>query len=188
MNPEEKADLEQLVEDCKKGKRKAQHQIYKLLYSKMLLVCLRYFKDVDSAKDILQEGFIKLFLNIHKYDGGGSFAGWARRLIVNTAIDELRRNKNIHFTSVDETEYEWLEDDGDDELIWNEVLMREKDRVLDAIQDLSPAYRTVFNMYVIEDYSHKEIADSLGISEGTSKSNLAKAKMKLKKVLGELQY
>ena len=184
----DKAELLELIEACKKGKRHAQKIIYEALYSKMKGVCMRYFPDQDQAHDVLQEGFIKMFLNLKKYNGEGSFEGWVRRIITNTAIDAIRKNKNVHFTSIDDTEYSWLEQEDDSEIEWNETLMREKDRVLTAVQALSPAYRAVFVLYVIEDYTHKEIADQLGISEGTSKSNLAKAKMNLKKTLGELQY
>ena len=184
----DKAELLELIEACKKGKRQAQQVVYEALYPKMKGVCLRYFPDQERAHDVLQEGFIKMFLNLEKYNGEGSFEGWVRRIISNTAIDTLRKNKNVHFTSIDDTNYSWLEQGDNSEIEWNETLMREKDRVLEAVHALSPGYRAVFVLYVIEDYTHKEIADELGISEGTSKSNLAKAKMNLKKTLGELQY
>jgi RNA polymerase sigma-70 factor (ECF subfamily) len=100
----------------------------------------------------------------------------------NTAIDHIRKNKKI-FVSVDATEYDWLANPDEDEMEWNQTLINETDRVMSEIQKLSPAYRLVFNMYVVEDYSHQEIADILGISVGTSKSNLSKAKKNLLKNL-----
>ncbi len=183
-----KEELPELIAACKKGKRYAQQRVYTALYPKMKGACMRYFVNEDEAHDALQEGFIKVFLNLKKYNGQGSFEGWVRRIITNTAIDALRKKKNTHFTSIDETEYDWLEQEDDSEIEWNSVLMKEKDRVLEAVHALSPAYRAVFVLYVIEDYTHREIAEQLSISEGTSKSNLAKAKMNLKKALGELQY
>ena len=180
-------ELTGLVDQCINGDRKAQRKVYEHLYGRMLGVCLRYAKDIDEAKDMLQDGFVKVFLNIKKYNGEGSFEGWVRRIIVNTSIDTLRKQKHIHI-SLDQSEYDWLEDEADGEIEWNHFLMREKDRVMQAVNSLSPAYRAVFNLYVIEGYPHKEISDMLGISIGTSKSNLAKAKLNLKKTLKELQF
>lgn len=187
MDPWPEGHLHALADRCSKGDRKAQKQLFERMYGKMLAVCLRYMGTYDAAQDVLQEGFIKLFSNIHKYNGEGSFEGWARRIMANTAIDELRKIKHTHI-SIDADEYEWLEDVGDNELEWNETLFREKERVMRAVQKLSPAYRSVFNLYVVEGYTHKEISELLGISTGTSKSNLAKAKMNLKKELKEWQH
>tara|TARA_B100000780_G_C21059561_1_gene425811 strand:- start:198 stop:761 length:564 start_codon:yes stop_codon:yes gene_type:complete len=177
--------LKTLVPLCEKGDRSAQKQVFNALYSKMLSVCMRYYKDHDKAQDILQEGFIKVFSNLHKYDSNGSFEGWARRVIVNTAIDELRK-KQHNLVSVDASSYDWLEDEGDGEIEWNEFLFDNRNTVLEAVQNLSPAYKAVFNLYVIEGYSHQEVADMLGVTVGTSKSNLAKAKMALRKELKTL--
>ena len=144
-------------------------------------LCLRYAKDADEAKDILQEGFIKVFANMSKYNNKGSFEGWIRRIVVNTAIDHFRRNKN-HFVHVDDDYMDHLQEkEGYGAVEDDEGPPIETKRVLAEVQKLSPAYRTVFNLYVLEGLSHKEISDSLGISIGTSKSNLAKAKMNLKK-------
>ena len=142
----------------------------------MYAVCLRYSGNSEDACDLLQEGFIKIFKNLSKYRGDGSFEGWIRRIFVNTSIEHFR--KKVHFQDVTEKQENTLEDK-----TWN-VLdnLAEKD-IMNMIHELSPGYKTVFNMHVIEGYSHKEIADMLGINEGTSKSQLARAKMVLKKMV-----
>jgi RNA polymerase sigma-70 factor (ECF subfamily) len=182
--------LEELISACVKGKKSAQEKLFKLYYGKMLAVCLRYMKDRDSAQEILQEGFIKLFEKLDKYDFKGSFDGWLRRIMVNTAIDAIRRSKRDPFLV--ENEVFFFQSAGEDHLEDSEEMELtdlKAEMAIEAIQQLSPAYQTVFNLYVIEDYSHKEIAEKLGISEGTSKSNLAKAKTNLKKYLqGKFNY
>ncbi|KAB1066127.1 RNA polymerase sigma factor [Salibacter halophilus] len=183
----EQPNYANLIDSCRKGDKQAQRKVYESLYPKMYGSCLRYIGDKDKAWDVLQEGFIKVFLNLEKYDGNGSFEGWVRRVIVNTAIDVVRKRKFDHI-SIDDTDYDWLEADDNDEIEWNETLFSERERVMEAIQDLPPAYRAVFNLYVIEDYSHKEIGELLGISTGTSKSNLSKAKHKLKEQLKTIHH
>lgn len=151
----------------------------------MLSICYRYTSDKDTAQEIVQEGFIKVFEKIHLFDFKGSFEGWIRRIFSNNAIDHIRKSKklpdlvddNSSFKDLDEDIYE-LED------IEMERTMKAEE-AMKAISELSPQYRTVFNMYVIEEYTHKEIAEQLGISEGTSKSNLAKAKANLKKIIAQ---
>ena len=132
-------------------------------------------------RDILQEGFIKVFSNIKSYGGNGSFEGWIRRIITNTAIDFYRKNKN----SAVEANSEIVESSGnlfvEDENGEPEYINISTQEVLNAVQGLSPAYRTVFSLYAIDGFTHKEIALKLGISEGTSKSNLAKAKINLRR-------
>ena len=142
----------------------------------MYAVCLRYSGNAEDASDLLQEGFIKIFKNLAKYRGDGSFEGWIRRIFVNTSIEHFRRKVNLY--NVTEAQENTIEDKE-----WN-VLdnLAEKD-IIKMINELSPGYRAVFNMHVIEGYSHKEIADALGINEGTSKSQLARAKMVLKKMV-----
>ena len=180
MNQEGKEELEDLVAGCLEGNRLAQQKVYRLLYGKMMAVCMRYAKDRDEAKDVLQDGFIKVFSNLAKYNGKGSFEGWVRRIIVNTAIDSFRKTRShtlmVDSEYVDRMEDEMIEEEED--LSVNHI---ETKVILAEVQKLSPAYRTVFNLYVVEGYSHKEIADQLGISIGTSKSNLSKAKLNLKR-------
>ena len=179
-------DLSVIIAQCKEGSRRAQNRIFEMYFGKMTGVCIRYISDRDERQDVVQTGFIKVFANIHKYNGEGSFEGWIRRIMSNTAIDHIRKNKKI-FVSIDATDYDWLADQENEELAWNKTLIKETNRVMVEIQNLSPAYRLVFNMYVIEDYSHQEIADILGISVGTSKSNLSKAKRNLLKNLKEFE-
>lgn len=179
-------DLHEIIARCKEGDRRAQNLIFERFFGKMSSVCRRYISDMDEAQDVLQAGFIKVFSNIDRYNGEGSFEGWIRRIISNTAIDHIRKQKKF-FISIDASDYDWLAEQENEELAWNTTLVNETERVMNEIQNLSPAYRLVFNMYVIEDYSHNEIAEILGISVGTSKSNLSKAKRNLLKNLVKLE-
>lgn len=174
-------DLEELIERCKRSDRRAQEQLFRLFYGKMLAVCLRYIHDKDSAQEVLQEGFIKVFENIKGYDSKGSFEGWVRRIMANCAIDAIRKVRKDTILSDDANDFKFIpeEDEAED---WDVTVLK-AEVAMEAIQQLSPAYRTVFNLYVLEEYTHREIAEKLGISEGTSKSNLAKAKMNLQQYL-----
>ena len=147
-----------------------QQELYNRFASKMYGVCLRYASNSEEAEDILQEGFIKIFNKINSYRGEGSFEGWIRRIFVNTAIEHYR--KKTYLQPITETEENTVEGK------YLSVLdnLAEKD-IVQLIQQLSPGYRTVFNMYVVEGYTHKQIAELLGISEGTSKSQLSRAKL-----------
>ena len=159
-----------LIEGCIKGDRKMQYELYERFAPKMYGVCLRYAANTEEAEDILQEGFIKIFKKISSYRGDGSFEGWIRRIFVNTAIEQFR--KKTYLQPITEQEESTIEGK------YISVLdnMAEKD-IIKLIQQLSPGYRTVFNMYVIEGFTHKQIAESLNISEGTSKSQLSRAKL-----------
>jgi RNA polymerase sigma factor (sigma-70 family) len=159
-----------LLEGCRRGDRKMQHELYNRFAPKMYGVCLRYASNAEEAEDILQEGFIKIFNKINSYRGDGSFEGWIRRIFVNTAIEHFR--KRIYLQPISETEENTVEGK------YLSVLdnLAEKD-IIQLVQQLSPGYRTVFNMYVVEGYTHKQIAEMLGISEGTSKSQLSRAKL-----------
>ena len=176
-------ELAIIVEKCKKQDRLSQRKVYELFYSKMMGICLRYAKNEDEAKDILQDGFIKVFEKIDKYGFEGSFEGWLRRIIVNTAIDTYRRNKREYSLNEAMVKDENTSFDFDEPISFYESLSI-KD-VINAMQLLSPAYRTVFNLYIMEGMTHKEIANELSISEGTSKSNLAKAKLNIRKILNK---
>jgi RNA polymerase sigma-70 factor (ECF subfamily) len=151
-----------------------QELLYQKYSSKMYGVCLRYSGNIEDANDLLQEGFIKIFKNLIKFRGEGSFEGWIRRIFVNTSIEHFR--KKVKLYNVTEVQENTIEDD---DLTILDTLA-EKD-IISLVNELSPGYKTVFNMHVIEGYSHKEIADILGINEGTSKSQLARAKGVLKK-------
>lgn len=153
-----------------------QELLYYRFAPKMYAVCLRYCKDTADAQDLLQDGFVKIFKNIEKFRGEGSFEGWIRRIFVNTSIEHFR--KSVKNYAVTDTHDISIEDPS-----WNALdNLAEKD-IITMIQQLSPGYRQVFNMYVIEGYSHRDIGDILGISEGTSKSQLARAKGILKKMV-----
>ena len=186
------AELQQAVKRCINGERSAQELIFKALYGKMMVVCMRFTRDRDSAGDLVQEGFIKVFQKIGDYGFNGSFEGWVRRIMVNQAIDSTRKVKityeiieNYNYNDSEEQyDTDFVESDHDSDDFMNAIMDQvSPELILDAMQDLSPAYRTVFNLYAIENYSHQQIADELGISLGTSKSNYAKAKMNLKKIL-----
>ena len=172
------------IRGCIEGDRRSQQRLYEAYYGKMMVVCRRYAKDNDEALDIFQEGFIKVFNNISKYGDKGSFEGWIRRIMVNTAIDHIRKNKvNNSMVELNERHTDTMSEEEDEsDAILNNIGY---DELLLCVQDLSPAYRQVFNMYVVDGFSHQEIADALNISVGTSKSNLSKAKVNLKKLLSD---
>jgi RNA polymerase sigma-70 factor, ECF subfamily len=176
-----------IIDGCLAGERRSQQRVYELFYGKMMTVCLRYTKNTDQAKDILQDGFIKVFQSMDKFNRAGSFEGWIRRIMVNTAIDHFRRTKNSYLLLGEERSIEDFGDQDEEDVLAEENTEEEWDvkpaDVINAMQKLTPAYRTVFNLYVFEEMTHKEIAEMLGINIGTSKSNLAKAKHNLKKLL-----
>jgi RNA polymerase sigma-70 factor (ECF subfamily) len=182
---ENREKFREIVEGCIANNRKCQEQLFKLFYGKMLSVCIRYRPDRDSAQEVLQEGFIKVFDKIGAFDHKGSLEGWIRRIVVNTAIDHIRKSKKDPFRTDQDDDFKLGASDPMVEMEELQLLELKAELAMEAIQQLSPAYRTVFSLYVLEDYSHKEIAEKLGISEGTSKSNLAKAKMNLQRILIE---
>ncbi|MFV0606330.1 MAG: RNA polymerase sigma factor [Niabella sp.] len=158
-----------LIKGCIDGDRRIQEELYRRFSPKMYAVCLRYASNTDEAQDILQDGFIKVYKKLDSFRGEGSFEGWVRRIFVNTAIEHFRRKKYVQ--PVTEREENTIE--GKYTSVLDELAERD---ILDLVTQLSPGYRTVFNMYVVEGYSHKEIGEMLGISEGTSKSQLSRAK------------
>jgi len=165
-----------LITACIKQERWAQKKLYEEHYGKMLGICMRYSNNREDAKDILHEGFIKVYKNLSKYKPGTSLYAWIKRIMVNTAIDFYRKSTRRRTEDIETAQ---LKISGDVDAV---SLCAEKE-ILYAVQQLSPVYRTVFNMYVVEGYPHKEIAGKLGITESTSRSNLLKARMKLQKLL-----
>nr|WP_214460491.1 sigma-70 family RNA polymerase sigma factor [Flavihumibacter fluvii] len=155
-----------------------QEELYKRFAPKMYAVCLRYAGNNDDAQDLLQEGFIKVFRNLAKFRNEGSFEGWIRRVFVNTSIEHYRRK--VHLNSISDQDEKVIEDASVSVL----DQLAERD-IIQLVRELSPGYRAVFNLYVIEGYSHKEIAEMLHISEGTSKSQLARAKSILQKKVAD---
>jgi RNA polymerase sigma factor (sigma-70 family) len=170
-------DLNLIVKGCIDGKRDSQKKMYEMFSPKMLYVCYRYCKNRDEAQDVVQEGFIKVFKNIGTFKFEGSFEGWVRKIMVNTAIEYLRKQKQSKIFDDIEEMYVHPESNYD-----ASSQLTEKE-LMSMVHSMPMGYRTVFNMYAIEGYSHKEIADTLGISEGTSKSQLSKAKAHLKEML-----
>ncbi|HMO33155.1 MAG TPA: RNA polymerase sigma factor [Lacibacter sp.] len=158
-----------ILTGCLANDRKSQKLLYDTYAPRMYAVCLRYMGNADDAQDVLQDGFVKIFRNLGKFRSEGSFEGWLRRIFVNTAIEQLRRKKLNLSLSEKEEQVEYPAASAPDRL-------QEKD-LLELVRKLSPGYRTIFNLYVVEGFGHKEIADMLHISEGTSKSQLARARM-----------
>ena len=165
-----------LTNGCIDGNRRMQEELYRRFSPRMYAVCLRYAGSSEEAEDILQEGFIKIFKKLDSFRSEGSFEGWVRRIFVNTAIEQFRRKR--YLLPVTEKEENTIE--GKYISVLDELAEQD---ILSLVQELSPGYRTVFNMYVVEGYTHKEIADMLGISEGTSKSQLSRAKVILQEML-----
>ena len=169
-------DEQELIAGCIEGKSWAQRAIYDRFAPAMMSVCVRYVADRETARDLLQEGFIKLFTKIESYSGTGAFGGWVRRIFVTTALEYLRQNDALK-QSADIVEVGYhIEND--------EISVLEKisaDDLMACVAQLSDGYRTVFNLYAIEGYSHAEIADMLGISEGTSRSQFMRARKILQK-------
>ncbi len=156
-----------------------QQLLYDKFASKMYGVCLRYAANAEEAKDLLQDGFVKIFSRMESYRGDGSFEGWVRRIFVNTAIEQVRK-KNYLIQPITEREEETI-DNGQNSVL--EIL--EANDLVKLLQELPIGYRTVFNMYYVEEYTHKEIAEILDISEGTSKSQLSRAKTRLRELAAE---
>jgi len=168
---------QELIDGCVSNKREFQKLLYQRFSGNLLSLCFRYCKSKEEAEDILQEGFLKIFKNIHKYRGTGSFEGWIKRIIINTALEELRKNKREFITEdIDGLRIQPESFDGGDSIINTKDLMK-------YIQALPDGYKIVFNLFVIEGYSHGEISEMLNISSGTSKSQLSKARIYLQKMM-----
>jgi RNA polymerase sigma-70 factor (ECF subfamily) len=169
--------LRNLIKGCLKNDRKSQRNLYRHFYGYGLSICLRYSDDRDEAVELLNEAFMKTFINLKKFDLSKPFTPWFRKILINTCINNFRKKK-IEFTSqLEEKDNNYSSED-----ILSGISYQE---ILDMIRKLSPAYRAVFNLYVIEGYKHQEIAEMLNISTGTSKSNLAKAKKNMRIILRE---
>jgi len=176
-------ELTHHVQACGRNSRESQKVIYTTFYGYAMAICDRYASRQEDAVEILNDGFLKLFREVHRYqpaysDVIGSFKGWLRKIMVYTAIDHFRKNhKHSMVTDLDNVVYQVASVNATalDNLSYEEIIR--------AIQQLSPGYRTVFNLFVIEGLSHEEIAEHLGISTGTSKSNLSKARRKLQHIL-----
>lgn len=171
------SETDKLIKDCLKGNRAAQSQVYQLFAPTMFSVCLRYAKSREEAEEILQEGFMKVFTFLHQFNFEGSFEGWIRKIMVNCALQKYRNKARLHaVVDMDTNQQEIAETEN----ILAQIGTKE---LLKLVQELPPVYRLVFNLYVFEGMKHREIAAHLGITEGTSKSNLFDARAILQKAI-----
>lgn len=168
-----------LVKGCLANDPKAQRFLFEKYSEKMMGICLRYMKNREEAQDILQEGFIKVFQKIDQYSGKGAFGGWIRTIMVNTALIQIRKNKKWAYNVDVTTAYDLSTDDISvlEEMAANDLMT--------LINSLPTGYKTVFNLFVVEGYSHKEIAEMLRVTESTSKTQYRKARLHLKKILDD---
>ena len=172
-----------LVEACKKQDTNAQRELYETYAPRMMGLCMRYCKNSDAAQDMLHDGFLKVFTEIKKYSGHGSFEGWMRRVFVNTILEHFRKEKRKHeVISEMEDAQEGVMDENLERLFDDSITEK---TLLGMIQKLPDGYRTVFNLYVFEDMPHKEIAKKLGIKEAASRSQYSRAKSSLKIKINE---
>jgi RNA polymerase sigma factor (sigma-70 family) len=173
-----RAREDDLVKGCKRGDHHAQQRLFDLYSGRMYGVCSRYVKNTMQAEDILVMGFTKVFEKISQFKGEGSFEGWVRRIMVNESLSYLRKTR----TMVIETDLEKADREPDYDRLSDHL---EAQDLLKMIEQLPAGYRIVFNMYAIDGYCHKEIAEALGISENTSKSQLSRARLYLQKLLAQ---
>lgn len=170
-----------LITGCRRGEHHAQQRLFDLYSSRMYSICLRYVRNTMQAEDVLVTAFTKVFDKIDQFKGDGSFEGWVRRIIINEALTSLRKSRAMMI----ETDLQQAEREPDYDRLSDHL---EAEDLLKMIEQLPPGYRVVFNMYAIDGYSHKEIADHLGISENTSKSQLSRARTYLQKLLAEVGW
>ena len=171
-------DLETILERCKKNDTQAQLQLYNWLAPVLLGISLRYMQNRDEAEDVMQDAFVKIFTNIKAFKNEGSFEGWAKRIAVNTALTALKVKKRIYFERNLEI-VETIEFDGEEQDLIN------LPEILACMAALPEGYRTIINLCLVEEFTHKEIAEKLGISESTSRSQLSRARQALLKLLKE---
>ena len=170
-------DEKQLIDGCKSGNRKAQQALYDKYSKRMMAICLRYVKNTEDARDLLQDGFVKLFTNIHQYTGDGVFDAWVRKIFVNCALERLRQQDVLREADdITEMEYSDIPDD-------STVADLSAEEIMAYVRSLPDGFRTVFNMFAIEGYSHKEIGEKLHITESTSRSQYMRARRMLQKMI-----
>jgi RNA polymerase sigma-70 factor (ECF subfamily) len=179
-----------LIEGCRNFNRSAQRELYSMFSAKMRGVCLRYVSNKDEAKDIMQEGFIKVFSNVSKFSGNGSLEGWIRRIMVNTALSHYnKQKKRIHSNLEDiKDESNFVEEENVEEDELNGIAHAElsQEELLNSLNILTEPFRLVFNLYYLEEYSHREIAGILSIDEKTSRTRLFRGRKILQKYLNSL--
>jgi RNA polymerase sigma-70 factor (ECF subfamily) len=173
------SEIKEIIKGCLEGNRRDQELLYRRHAAKLYAVCLQYSGNNEEARDILQEGFIKIFENLESYKHEGSFEGWMRRITVNTALEKFRSRNNLYrVDDIDQVPEPDAEPDNQD------YGGLEAADLIAIIRELPPKYRMVFNLYALEGYSHKEISEMMNISEGTSKSNLSRARIILQRRVG----
>jgi RNA polymerase sigma-70 factor (ECF subfamily) len=173
-------NLKLILKGCKKNDRKSQRLLYKQFFGYAMSICIRYMRNYSVAMEVMNDAFVKVFTQIKKFDQSRSFKSWFRRILINTSIDHLKKEMKYK----EQLDIEKLEVDDNQPRVDQTIHHKE---LIELIQHLSPAYRSVFNLYVIDGYNHDEIADLLGISVGTSKSNLSKARENLRKMLKQIE-
>jgi RNA polymerase sigma-70 factor (ECF subfamily) len=174
-----------IIKRCKRGDRKAQESVYNLLAGRMFAVCLRYSPNYDEARDLLHDGFVTVFTKIGQFHQEGSFEGWVRRIFVSHAMERYRNDaKSMIVNNMDEVERSYATSENEDDEEWGAYQLTEAE-LLSMVDELPPQYKVVFNLYVIDGLSHRDIAEKMGISEGTSRSNLLRARSILQKQIND---
>ena len=184
LNP---ADERILLEQCRNQNRSAQKVLYERHYHKMMPVCQRYLKSEDDALEVMNDAFLKVFSKIHQYKSEGSLEAWIKRIVINSAIDFVRKNKSYrsNFIRTNEFHLYGSPDESDEEELPDESYDFSKEEIFVMVGDLPPATRVVFNLFVLEQFTHKQIAGKLSISEGTSKWHLSNARKILKEKINK---
>ena len=181
MKTRSEKNLDNIIKGCKKGLRNSQKTLYEDFFGYAMSICLRYASNEDLAIEICNDGFMKIFQKINKYDPKKSFKGWVRKIMINTSIDHYRKNKKFNQSfGVD-----YIQDIPDIDVETKEDIISKisYEEIIKLVQKLSPTYKTVFNLYVIDGFTHEEIAKRLKISVGASKSNLSRARENLRRML-----
>ena len=173
-------DETQLIEGCRKGDRLAQKELYERYSRKMMGVCLRYVNDRETARDLLQDGIVKVFTSMDSYLGAGSFEGWMRKIFVNCALEYLRKSDVLRESTDLDNTAELIQPDS------SVISSMSAAELMQLVQELPTGFRTVFNLFAIEGYSHKEISEMLNITESTSRSQFTRAKQMLQKRINAL--
>ncbi|WP_075556368.1 MULTISPECIES: sigma-70 family RNA polymerase sigma factor [Parabacteroides] len=173
-------DESQLIRGCRKGDRLAQKELYETYSRKMMGVCLRYVNDRETARDLLQDGFVKVFTSMDSYSGAGSFEGWMRKIFVNCALEYLRKSDVLRESTDLDNTAELIQPDS------SVISSMSAAELMTLVHELPTGFRTVFNLFAIEGYSHKEISEMLNITESTSRSQFTRAKQMLQKRINAL--
>lgn len=179
--PVSEVNEKQLIANSLQGDRNAQRKLYELYSGKMMGVCLRYCKDKETAKDLLHDGFLKIYTHLDSFEGKGSFEGWMRRIMVNTALEYLRKRSDEGYNMDIEEAFTLTSDD------YGVLEKMQADELIKTIQRLPDTYRTTFNLFVVEGYSHKEISEVMNITESSSRVYLTRAKQMIQQMIAAVK-